>query len=163
MSSPEKTKSSDKTSLLISRKTLDLAVPPVTPSPKKGNGSDDRFTNKASLSDERKPSSLMVLPVAMSIPKTQSNNGEHTLIPVMVKMIHLTVSKGNRFFLKDGRPLHMAKLAGAVLNYDEDTKNIKIILEDGTGIVKVILWHNQKECSVAVALYVHVKAKVIFA
>jgi hypothetical protein len=42
------------------------------------------------------------------------NNGEHTLIPVMEKMIHSAVWDLERFVLKDGRPLHMVELVGAV-------------------------------------------------
>ncbi len=38
------------------------------------------------------------------------NNGEHTLIPVMVRMIHSAVWNSKRFVLKDGQPLHMVKL-----------------------------------------------------
>jgi RPA family protein len=47
----------------------------------------------------------------------------------------------------------MVKLVGAVWNYDEGTKNTKINVEDGTGLVQVMLWHEQNECSAAAALY----------
>ncbi len=100
---------------------LGLVVPPVTPSPKKGNGSGNRFIDKALFVYERKPSSVTV-PVAMSIPKAHSNYGEHTLIPVTVKMIHSAVSKCNRFFLRGGSPLHTIKLVGAVRDYHENKK-----------------------------------------
>jgi hypothetical protein len=84
--------------LIFARQPLCLVILPVTPSRKKNNGSDDdRFINKAYLLDERKPSSLTVSSVA----KTQLSYGEHTLIPVTTHMIHLSVSKGKRFFLKD--------------------------------------------------------------
>ncbi len=56
----------------------------MTSSPKKGNGSDDRFIDEASLLDEGKPSSLMVSSVA----KTQLSYGEHTLIPITAHIIH---------------------------------------------------------------------------
>jgi hypothetical protein len=32
------------------------------------------------------------------------------------------------------------------------TKNTKIDVEDGTGLVRVIVWHDQKDCSAALAL-----------
>jgi hypothetical protein len=149
MSLPEKTKAPDKASLLFARQPSGLVVLPVTPSPKKGNGSDDRFIDEASLSDERKPSSLTVSSVA----KMQLSYGEHMLIPVTAHMIHLSVSKGKRFFLKDSHSLHMVKLVGAVWNYDEGKKNTKINVEDGTGLVRVMLWHEQNECSAAAALH----------
>jgi hypothetical protein len=106
-------------SLPIARKHLGLVVPPVTPSPKKGNSGGDRFIEEANFVDERKLSS-MACPVAMSIPKMHSNCGEHMLIPVTVKMIHSAVSTCNRFILRDGRPLHMVKLVGAVRDYHEN-------------------------------------------
>jgi hypothetical protein len=40
------------------------------------------------------------------------HNGEHTLIPVTVKMIHSAVRDCKQFVLKDGQPLHMVKLVG---------------------------------------------------
>ncbi len=49
------------------------------------------------------------------------HNGEHTLIPVTVKMIHSTV-----------RPLHMVKLVSAVRNFCMHDKHVRIDLEDGT-------------------------------
>jgi hypothetical protein len=96
------------------RKPSDLAVPPVTPSPKKGN---NRFIKKTFLLDKSKPSSLMVFPVA----KMQLSYGRHTLIPVTAKMIHSAVRKDNRFFLMDGHPLHMVNIVGAVQNYNKVT------------------------------------------
>ncbi len=44
------------------------------------------------------------------------NNGDHTLIPVMARMIHSAVWNSEQFVLKDGQPLHMVKLFGAVRN-----------------------------------------------
>jgi hypothetical protein len=67
----------------------------VTPSLKKGNGGRDRFIDDVLFIDERKPSSMTV-PVATSIPKMHSNYGEHTLVPVTVKMIHSAVNTCNR-------------------------------------------------------------------
>ena len=74
------------------------------------------------------------------------NNGEHTLIPVTARMIHSAVWDSKRFVLKDGRPLHMVKLVGAVRNFCEKLKHIQIDVEDGTGLVRVILWRKEKEC-----------------
>ncbi len=60
------------------------------------------------------------------------NNGEHTLIPVMTTMIHSAVWDCKRFVLKDGRPLHMIKLVGAVRNFCVNIKHVQIDVEDGT-------------------------------
>jgi hypothetical protein len=45
----------------------------------------------------------------MMVAKAYLNNGEHTLIPVMAKMIHSAVWECERLVLKDGQPLHMVK------------------------------------------------------
>jgi hypothetical protein len=82
--------------------------------------------------DEGKPSSSTVV-------KGVLNNGEHTLIPVMAKMIHSAVWDSKRFVLKDGQPLHMVKLVGAVRNFCVNVKHVQIAVEDGTGLVRVIL------------------------
>jgi replication factor A2 len=88
---------------------------------------------------ERKPSSMTAV-------KVNLHNGEHMLIPVMVKMIHSTVRDCKQFVLKDGRRLHMVKLVGVVRNFRVYDKHIQIDLEDGTGLVRVIFWWKQKEC-----------------
>ncbi len=54
------------------------------PSPKKMDGNSDQVVNDKLFIDERKPSS-------MSAVKGVLNNGEHTLIPVTVKMIYSAV------------------------------------------------------------------------
>ncbi len=75
------------------------------------------------------------------------NNGEHTLIPVMAKMIHSAKWDSKRFVLKDGRPLHMVKLVGAVRNFRVNIKHVQIDVEDGTRLVWVIDWSKEKECT----------------
>ncbi len=77
------------------------------PSPKKTDGNANRVVNDELFIDERKPSSMTAV-------KANLHNGEHTLIPVTVKMIHSTVRDCEWFVLKDGQPLHMVKLVGAV-------------------------------------------------
>jgi replication factor A2 len=74
------------------------------------------------------------------------NNGEHTLIPVTAKMIHSAVWDSERFVLKDGQPLHIVKLVGAVRNICVNIKHVQIDVEDGTGLVQVVLWRKEKEC-----------------
>ncbi len=69
------------------------------------------------------------------VPNLHLNNGEHTLIPVTAKMIHSAVDTCKRFVLRDGRPLLMVKLVCAVSNYHENMKNIRMSVEDGTGLV----------------------------
>jgi hypothetical protein len=68
------------------------------------------------------------------------------LLPVTAKMIHSAVWDSERFVLKDGQPLHMVKLVGAVRNFCVNIKHIQINVEDGTGLVQVILWRKEKEC-----------------
>jgi hypothetical protein len=75
------------------------------------------------------------------------NNGEHMLIPVMAKMIHSAVSKRKRLVLKDDRPLHMVKFVGAVWNFRMNIKNVMNDVEDGTGLVRVILWRREDKCT----------------
>ncbi len=82
----------------------------------------------------------------MTAVKSVLNNGERTLIPVTVKMIHSAVWDCEWFVLKDGQPLHMVKLVGAVRNFRVHVKQVQINLEDGTGLVRVILWQKQKKC-----------------
>jgi hypothetical protein len=109
------------------------------PSQKKMDGNGDRVVNDKPFVDERKPSSMTAV-------KGNLHNGEHTLILVTVKMIHSTVQVCERFVLKDGWPLHMVKLVGAVRNFCMNVKHVQIDLEDGTGLVRVIFWQKQKEC-----------------
>ncbi len=103
------------------------------PSPKKMDGNGNQVIDYKSFVNERKPSSMTAVNVNL-------HNGEHTLIPVMVKMIHSTVRDCERFVLKDGQLLHMVKLVGAVRNFRVHDKHVQIDLEDGTGLVRVIFW-----------------------
>jgi hypothetical protein len=98
------------------------------PSPKKMDGNGDQDINDKHFIDKRKPSSKLAV-------KGVLNNGTHTLIPVTVKMIYSAVWNGEWFVLKDGRPLHMVKLVGAVRNFPVIIKHLQIDLEDGTGLV----------------------------
>ncbi len=122
----------------IRRMQLDSAASFVTPSPKKNHGDGDRIVDDKPFIDKRKPSSTTVERGVLS-------NGEHTLIPVMARMIHSAVWDSKRFVLKDGRPLHMVKLVGAIKNFCEKFKHIQIDVEDGTGLVRVILWRKEKD------------------
>jgi aspartyl/asparaginyl-tRNA synthetase len=62
-------------------------------------------------------------------------------------MIHSAVWDSERFVLKDSQPLHMVKLVGAIWNIRVNIEYIQINVEDGTGLVKVILWREEKECT----------------
>jgi hypothetical protein len=84
---------------------LGLAASFITPSLKKNHGDGDQFVDDKPLIDERKPLNTMV-------ERGVLNNGEHTLIPVMARMIHSAIWNSERFVLKDSRPLHMVKLVG---------------------------------------------------
>ncbi len=83
----------------------------------------------------------------MTVAKGVLNNGEYTLIPVTAKMIHSAVWECKRLVLKDGRLLHMVKFGGAVRNFSVNTKYVQIDVEDDTGLVQVIIWREQKECT----------------
>jgi hypothetical protein len=110
------------------------------PSPKKMDGNGDQVVDDKPFIDKRKPSSMTAV-------KGNLNNGEHTLISVTVKMIHSAVRDCKWFVLKDGQPLQMVKLVGAVRNFHVHVKHVQIDLEDGIGLVRVILWRKQKECT----------------
>jgi hypothetical protein len=107
---------------------------------KKNDGNGNQFIDDEPFINERKPSSTTAVRGVL-------NNGEHTLIPVMAKMIHSAVWDSERFVLKDGRSLHMVKLVGAVRYFRVNIKHVQIDVEDGTGLVRVILWKEQKECT----------------
>ncbi len=107
---------------------------------KKNHGDGDQFIDDKPFIDERKPSST-------TVKRGVLNNGEHTFIPVMARMIHSAIWNSEWFLLKDGRPLHMVKLDGAGRNFNENIKRVQIDVEDGTGLVRVILWRKEKECT----------------
>jgi hypothetical protein len=111
---------------------LGLAASFVTPRPKKNDGEGDQFVNDEPFINKRKPSRTTVV-------KGVLNNGEHTLIPVTAKMIHSAIWDCKRLVLKDGRLLHMVKFAGAVRSFYVNIKYVQIDVEDGTGLVWVIL------------------------
>ena len=94
-------------------------------------GNADQVVNDKLFVDKRKSSSMMAV-------KVNLHNGEHTLIPVSVKMIHSAVQDCKWFILKDGRPLHMVKLVGAVRNFRVHDKYVQIDLEDGTRLLRII-------------------------
>jgi hypothetical protein len=110
------------------------------PSPKKTDGNANRVVNEEPFIDERKPSSMTAV-------KGYLHNGKHTIIPVTMKMIHSAVRDCERFVLKDGQLLHMVKLVSAVRNFCVHDKHVQIDLEDGTGLLRVISWRKQKECT----------------
>ncbi len=83
----------------------------------------------------------------MTVVKNVLNNGEHMLIPVTAKMIHSAVWDSKRFVLKDGQLLQMVKLVVAVRKFHVNIKHVQINVEDGTGLVRVILWRKEKECT----------------
>jgi hypothetical protein len=52
-----------------------------------------------------------------------------------------------RFVLKDSQMLHMVKLVGALRNFRVNIIHVQIDVEDGTGLVRVILWRKERECT----------------
>jgi hypothetical protein len=139
MSLPEEQSSYKEPSSPIGRTQWGLAALFVTPSPKRTDGNGDQAVDDEPFIDKRKPSSTTAV-------KGVLNNGEHTLISVTAKMIHSAVWDCKRFILKDGQPLHMVKHVGAVRNFCVNINHVQIDLEDGTGLVQVILWQKQNEC-----------------
>ncbi len=109
------------------------------PSQKKTDENGNRVVDDEPFINKRTPMSTLAV-------KGYLNNGDHTLIPVTVKMIHSAVRDCRWFVLKDSRPLHMVRLVGAVRNFCVHVKHIQINLEDGTGLMRVIVWRKQKEC-----------------
>jgi hypothetical protein len=83
-------------------------------------------------------------------------------------MIHSAIWDLEMFVLKDGRPLHMVKLVGAIRNFRVNIKHVQINVGDGTGLVQVILWRKEKECTAQHCLidecnsncYIHVIGEV---
>jgi hypothetical protein len=108
---------------------------------KKNDEDDNQFVDDEPIINERKQSSTTVSKGAL-------NNGEHTLITVTAKMIHSAFWKCKKFILKDIQPLHMVKFVGAVRNFRGNTKYAQIDVEDGMGLVRVILLREEKECMV---------------
>ena len=104
---------------------------------RKNDENSDRVVDDKPFINKRKPSSTTVV-------KGVLNNGEHTFIPVMAKIIHSAVWDSERFVLKDGQLLHMVKLVGAVRNFCVNIKHVQIDVEDGTGLVRVILWRDEE-------------------
>ncbi len=102
------------------------------------DGTANQVVDYKPFVDERKP-------LSMTAVKGYLHNGEHMLIPVTVKMIHSAVQDCKRFVLKDGRPLHMVKLVGAVRNFRVHDKHVQINLEDGTGLLRVIFLAETKK------------------
>ncbi len=105
MSLPEERPPFKEPSSPIRRMQLGSAASFITPSPKKNHGDGDQFVDDKPFIDERKPSST-------TVERGVLNNGEHTLIPVMARMIHSAVWNSKCFVLKDGQPLHMVELVG---------------------------------------------------
>ena len=91
MSSPEERPPFKEPSSPIGRMQSGLAALFITPSPKKTHGDGDQFVDDKPFIDERKPSSKKV-------ERGVLNNGEHTLIPVMARMIHSALWNSERFF-----------------------------------------------------------------
>ncbi len=84
MSLPEEQPPFKEPSSLIGRMQSGLAASFITPSPKKNYGDGDQIIDDKPFIDERKPSST-------TVERGVLNNGEHTLILVMARMIHSAV------------------------------------------------------------------------
>ncbi len=128
MSLPEEQPSYEEPSSTVGAMQSGLAALFITPSPKKNDRNGNQFINDKPFINKRKP-------LSMTSVKGVLNNGEDTLIPVMAKMIHSAVWDSERFVLKDGQPLCMVKLVGAIWNFHVNIKHVQIDVEDGTGLV----------------------------
>jgi hypothetical protein len=125
------------------------------PSPKKTDWNANQVVDYKPFVDERKPSSMTAV-------KVNLHNGEQTLIPVTVNIIHSAVQDCERFVLKDGRPLHMVKLVGAVRNFRVHDKHLQIKLEDGTGLLRIFFCGNRKNVRPNVTRLTNVMVIVTF-
>ena len=106
-----------------------------------------KVTDDPFIDDDRKSPSK-------SVPMGDKKIHEQMLIPVTTKMINSAVSEDNQFVLKDGRPLHLVKVVGAVVHYHEYWNNDIIGIEDGTGRIRVVLARCRNlECSGVKELY----------
>ncbi len=105
----------------------------------KKDKSGNRFVDEELFINERKQ-------LSTTVEKINLNNSEHTLIPVTAKMIHSTVSECKSLVLKDSQLLHMVNFVGAVRNFSMNIENVMIDAEDGTGLVRVILWRKEDGC-----------------
>ncbi len=95
MSSPEERPPFEEPSSPIGRMQSGLAASFITPSLKKNHGDGDQFFDNKPFIDKRKP-------LSTTVERGVLNNGEHTLIPVMARMIHSAVWNSEWFVLKDG-------------------------------------------------------------
>ncbi len=114
----------------IARKQPDSNAFPVTPSPMKDCGSKRPFVDNEPSSNARKTSRTTPptkvtddpfiddekKPPSKSVPIGDKILHEQTLIPVTTNMINSAVSENNQFVLKDGRPLHLVKVMGAIVH-----------------------------------------------
>ncbi len=165
ISLPEERPSYKEPSSCVGTTQSGLAASFVTPSPKKNDGDGNPFVDDKPFINKMNPSSKTVAKgvsnnqfaddqpfinerklSSKTVAKGVSNNGEHTLIPVTVKMIHSAVWDSEKFVLKDGQPLHMVKLVGAVRNFRGNIKHAQVDVEDGIGLVRVIFWRSKREC-----------------
>jgi hypothetical protein len=87
MCSPEEQPPFEEPSSLIGRMQSGLAALFITPSPKKNHGDGDQFVDDKPFIDERKPSSR-------TVERGVLNHGEHTLIPVMARIVPYGILNG---------------------------------------------------------------------
>lgn len=80
---------------------------------------------------------------------------ERTVIPVTIRQI-LNASMDNSsdggggdggVMLRDGRPVHLVKLVGAVRGVEDLSTNVVFSIEDGTGLIDVKQWHDPSDCA----------------
>jgi hypothetical protein len=139
MSSPEEQPSYKEPSSPVGSIQSSLAASFVTQSPKNNDEDGSQFVDDKPFIDKKKP-------LRMTVAQGVLNKCVHTLIPVTAKMIHSAIWDSERFVLNDGQPLHMVKLVGAIRNFCVNIKYAQIDVEDGTGLVRVILWRKEKQC-----------------
>jgi hypothetical protein len=140
MSSPEEQPPFEEPPSPIGRIQSGSAASFITPSPNQNDGDGDQFFDDKPFVDERKQSST-------TVQRGVLNNSEHTLIPVVARMIHSAIGNSEWFVLKDGQLLYMVKLVGAVRKVRENITQVQINVKDGTGLVRVILRRKEKECT----------------
>jgi replication factor A2 len=78
---------------------------------------------------------------------------EQTITPCTIGMLLNSIPEagggdsGGALELADGRKLHHVSIVGAIRDITENSTNVLIGLEDGTGLVSIKQWLDQNDCS----------------
>jgi len=74
---------------------------------------------------------------------------QRNIIPVTIRMaldVKFQGSSDDSMLLRDGRILNFVKLVCAIRSVEENSTKVKFQVEDGTGLIEVVLWHDPMDC-----------------